>query len=95
MATSLDKWDVKKYTIDWGAKQRGQGKRIGGGMIVGSMSDAPTGKKEYISILGNLPEYEEVKQHFGSEYEQLAYLKARNYGMNREQAEKFAYTIRD
>ena len=36
-------------TIDWGGTKRGQGKRIGAGQIVGSMSCA-LGKRTYTSI---------------------------------------------
>jgi hypothetical protein len=32
---------------DWGAKARGQGKRLGGGMVRGAMSSAPSGIKRY------------------------------------------------
>jgi len=53
---AIDKANPDRYTtsnvIDWGGR-RGQGKRMGR-MIRGAMSDAPQGKKSYISIIGKL-----------------------------------------
>jgi len=44
---------ISKRVVDWG-KGRGQGRRIGGGMVVGAMS-CNLGKKAYYSI--DLSEY--------------------------------------
>jgi hypothetical protein len=46
--------DVPSRSENWGTTARGQGKRLGGGMIRGAMSAAPTGIKEY-------PDFERAK----------------------------------
>jgi hypothetical protein len=83
----------KKYPptsrqVDWGPRQRGQGKRLGGGMVAGSMSDAPTGIKTYSNLLGSIPEYKNNSEDFRgfSQFDQIQYLKAREYGLNHNQA---------
>ena len=45
---------VTSTTVDWGSRNRGQGKRRGG-MVMGGMSDAPKGKKSYADPLGKAP----------------------------------------
>ena len=47
MTEAVDILPLKFKTVDWGPRPRGQGKR-NGGMIMGAMSDAPTGKKSYV-----------------------------------------------
>lgn len=96
MKTEIKKYKPTKTVIDWG-KQKQQGKRIGN-MVVGAMGDISLqGKKEYTRILGGLPEYEEIKDDFDSsvegEFMKLAYLKAREYGFDKEQSLLFAYSI--
>ncbi|ENJ9653519.1 hypothetical protein AB2T14_001127 [Clostridium botulinum] len=81
------KYKPTYYEIDWGDK-RTQGKRVGG-MVLGSMSDAPKGVKTYTDLLGNIPEYKTDKKSFVSlryEYRQIWYLRAREYGLNHKQA---------
>lgn len=83
----------KEYTIDWGAKQRGQGKRRGG-MVMGAMSDAPTGIKTYVDRTANLPDIEAVKSDISIlDYDmQTLYLKARSAGYNHITSFQFALT---
>ena len=50
------KLPISYTTIDWGSSKRGQGKRVGGGLIVGSMSCA-LGKRTYSGI--DLSQYKE------------------------------------
>ena len=49
-----NKFMPTEFQIDWGPRQRGQGRRAGG-MVMGAMSGAPTGIKTYTNRLGNLP----------------------------------------
>ena len=44
--------------INWGPRQRGQGRRRGGKMVTGGMSDAPNGIKKYHRYI---PDYDEWK----------------------------------
>ena len=99
LETKIEKYKPTSYTIDWGSlRSQKQGKRSNG-MVTGSMGDMTLqGKKEYKSILGGLPEYEDIKNEFnggGLEGEQMkvAYLKAREAGFNQEDSMDFAYTI--
>lgn len=50
----MDRARVPSRQVDWGPRSRKQGKRIGGGMIIGSMSAAPTGIRKY-------PDYQKAK----------------------------------
>jgi hypothetical protein len=87
--TSLGKkYPPTPFQVDWGPRQRGQGKRVGGGMIVGGMSDAPRGIKTYSNLLGSVPEYKENPGEFRgfSQFDKIQYLKAREYGLNHNQA---------
>lgn len=97
LATEVTKYKPTTYTIDYGNSTRGQGKRVKG-QVKGSMFDISLrGKKEYKRILGGLPEYEEIKDEFGSSLDgermKVAYLKAREAGFNKEQSLCFAYTL--
>lgn len=97
LATPLNKYTPTTYTIDWG-KQKQQGKRIGGKMVVGSMGDISIqGKKEYKDILGNLEEQEKakVKEYIADDFEKLAYVKAREAGYSVDDSIEFAITIND
>ncbi len=99
LSTEITKYKPTTDVIDWG-KQKQQGKRSGG-MVMGSMGDISLqGKKEYKNILGGLPEYQEIKDEFnGGGVEtpmmQMAYLKAREAGFDKEQSMLFAYSITD
>ena len=99
LSTEITKYKPTTDVIDWG-KQKQQGKRSGG-MVMGSMGDISLqGKKEYKNILGGLPEYQEIKDEFnGGGVEtpmmQMAYLKAREAGFDKEDSKLFAYTITD
>lgn len=80
------KYKPTQTVVDWG-NGRGQGKRSGK-MVVGAMGDAPKGKKTYTNIVGGVPDYEKHKVDFTNmtERDKLNYLKAREYGLNHEQA---------
>jgi hypothetical protein len=78
-------------TIDWG-NLRGQGKRTGGGMVVGGMRDSSLqGKRSYTDIVGKLPkeEYDEAK--LLEKHEQLTYARAREAGFSHHHAMGLAY----
>lgn len=82
------KYKPTETSVDWGiGKARGQGKRVGN-MIIGAMSDAPQGKKTYVDLVGNVPEYKTIPEDFkGMEnVDKINYLKAREYGLNHDQA---------
>jgi hypothetical protein len=55
---------IKRGTqiVDFGPRQRGQGRRIGGGMIVGSGTGHPgmVGKQEYPDSFANVPDYKDL-----------------------------------
>lgn len=55
---SIDNAPADRYVgstvIDWGRRQRGQGKRMGT-MIRGAMSDAPVGRRSYPVVLASAP----------------------------------------
>jgi hypothetical protein len=76
-------WD----TVDWGPRKRGQGKRIGH-MVVGAMSDAPVGERQYADLFGGLPDRDAHKADLDllltgdtSKHLALTYLKARSLGL--------------
>lgn len=85
---------------DWGKQQ--SGKRIGGGQVMGGMSNAPTGKKQYTDPLGTLKEtepenYNEANELFlDNEIYKKEYAKARESGLNHNQAYSYvSYRIGD
>ena len=80
------KYPPKTYEIDWEDNKQ-QGKRIGK-MVIGSMSNAPNGKKMYIDLLGNIPEKETNPDDFIglTTLDKINYLKAREYGLKHEDA---------
>ena len=73
--------------VDWGSKQRGQGKRVGN-MVKGGMSDAPTGVKKYPNVFGNLPDYNDIKNDLMllDWWQEGIYMKCRSYGMNHNES---------
>jgi hypothetical protein len=83
-------------TEDWGRLSRGQGKRVGG-MVMGGMSSAPTGKKTYID--DRWKDFPELSSDEKAELSSLvqgndnyltsAYYKARTAGLNHDQAASF------
>ncbi|AZV56086.1 LPD38 domain-containing protein [Clostridium sp. AWRP] len=84
----FNKYKPSQNTVDWGnGKTKGQGKRIGN-MVMGAMGDAPQGKKTYINLVGNVPEFQTNADDFKgmSELNKTNYLKAREYGLNHNQA---------
>lgn len=85
------KFKPTTYTVNWGSRPRGQGKRSGG-MIRGAMSDCPTGEKEYINYFGNIPEAQTNPEDFRlmDVFTTVHYLKAREFGLNHNQAMVFA-----
>ena len=75
-------------TVDFG-KPKKQGKRIGGGMIIGSMSNAPEGKKTYYSRIPDYPEWKEEKIWKTSANPEL-YSQAREFGLSHKESVKYA-----
>lgn len=57
-------------------------------MVIGSMSNAPSGKKTYIDVLGNIPEKEINPDDFRglTTLDKINYLKAREYGLDHIEA---------
>ena len=85
---------------DWGKQQ--SGKRIGQGQVMGGMSNAPTGKKQYTDPLGTLKEtelenYNEANELFlDNEIYKKEYAKARESGLDHNQAYSYvSYRIGD
>ena|SRR6185503_4600305 len=80
-------------TLDWGPRQRGQGRRSGH-MVKGSMSDAPRGKKTYTTV--SLEDY--INQNINNpddfkyldQPQRYAYVQARQFGCNHIEAMCFA-----
>lgn len=73
-----------KTVIDWGAKKRGQGKRIGN-TIMGGMSAAPVGLKTYYGV--DLSKYSNdfngnMEWANGDGSRRTRYYKAREFGCN-------------
>ena len=90
----LKKYKPTTYTINWG-KQKQQGKRIGK-MVIGAMSDVSLqGKKEYTNILGSFSQEEqnEINSYLRENYEKLLYAKAREYGLNKDEALNFVLKV--
>lgn len=85
-------YPAKERTVDWGPRQRGQGKRIGAGMVIGSMSDAPTGIKTYFDRTANLPDIEVVRPDISIlDYDMVTlYLKARSAGYSHLESFRFS-----
>lgn len=85
----------KKWEEDWGSN-RGQGKRSGY-MVKGAMADPPRGKKTYTSILGNIDIPEGERDWMGSldQHVQMAYNKARAYGLDHDHALSYAFGVDD
>lgn len=80
-----------KTVIDWGAKARGQGKRCGH-MVMGSMSDAPSGKKVYcgIDISKYKNDWDGIQNCRFDGHQSCRYYKAREYGCNQIEARYYA-----
>lgn len=76
--------------IDWGSSRKRQGKRAGH-MVVGGMSAAPRGRKEYIGCVPNYPEWAEnigdIKKRSGNWF---LYSKARELGWDHYTAGRLA-----
>jgi len=82
---------MRTYTIDWGPRKRGQGKRSGG-MIVGAMGGGIVGKKEY--TVPDLSEFTDEQQedlslleHF---YQVVKYYKGISFGLSHIQSMYYA-----
>ena len=82
---------IKRGTqiVDFGPRQRGQGRRIGGGMIVGSGTGHPgmVGKQEYPDSFANVPDYKDLPREQKTMLNNMEpihvdeYLKARGAGL--------------
>lgn len=93
MAQNVMLWNGVIEVVDWGQPERGQGRRSGG-MVKGSMSNAPRGVKLYTSLIAKLPErdHDDLKGFgiwgLGS---QLSYVRARAGGYSHEAAIAFVH----
>lgn len=82
--------------IDWG-KRKKQGKRIGGGMVIGN-PDAPRGVKVYrgVNYYKNLPDYDELVKSSSLARVKcpIRYIKARDYGLPHKIAIVFSHSAK-
>lgn len=85
-----------QYEVDWGSG-RGQGKRVGGGGVRGSMSDAPRGKKTYTDPFASLDISDDERKMVNLQDQSSGgmdrYLQARAMGLSHDEA--FATMIPD
>lgn len=83
---------AEKYTVDWGPRPKGQGRRFGN-MIRGSMSGALYGVQEYIDPFYNLGLSAEERDEIGvfTMPEQARYLKARSAGFDHDYAMAYCF----
>ena len=84
----------RPYTVDWGNTRRGQGKRAGG-MVLGSMSDAPRGRRTYLEQVPNESPEARHEVNMLDDWERQVYLRARSAGLPHVAAECVAWASAD
>jgi hypothetical protein len=79
-------------SVNWGSGS-GQGKRLGGGAVRGSMADPPRGVKTYRNRYAALPDYAEIRAEVVglAEHEGARYLRARSAELCHEGAMRYVY----